>query len=187
MADDEIKRINIIISSAEDIGPLVRIRDHNKRPYSFFKQKKDGGDTAAFLSFQNRRVGDTIEIAYKEVPYKDTTVRNIVNIADATGEPQTLPAPGSQKVKNMEKPGREYWEKREANRQSSILLQVAFKSAVALEIARIRSGGQENQERVREQTLEFYDWLAGQIDEEQDNQPGPRQGAAQEAQEDELV
>ena len=164
MAQDEFKKLNIAISAVEDTGPQIKLRDQNKRTYSFFKTKKDGGETVAFQDYKNFKPGDTAEITYKEVPYKEGTIKNIIGIHPASGEPET-PAPPAKSLASY-KPGktdREYWEAREANRQSSILFQVAFKSAAALEAARVRAGQDEDLTRMYDQTLDFYDFMAGQI------------------------
>src|SRR5574340_970688 len=127
---EEFQNLNIVISGVEDTGPQIKIRDQNKRTYSFFKTKKDGGETVAFQNYQKFRIGDTAEVSYKEVPYKDGIIRNIIAIRPPTGAPESAPAFGR---RIADRPGREYWEQREAKRQSSILMQVAFKAAIALE------------------------------------------------------
>ncbi|MCL5666783.1 MAG: hypothetical protein M1383_03370 [Patescibacteria group bacterium] len=160
---EEFQNLNILISGIEDTGPQIKIRDQNKRTYSFFKHKKDGGETVAFQTYKNFKIGDTAEISFKDVPYKEGTIRNIIAIRPATGEPQAaLPRAGGAGMR----PGREYWEKREATRQSSILFQVAFKAAVALQAARIRTGLEENRDQLYDTALEFYDWMAAHIGEE---------------------
>lgn len=171
---DEFQNLNINIAGVEDTGPQIKLRDHNKKTYSFFKNKKGGDSTVAFQDFQNFKIGDTVMVTFKEVPYRDSVIRNVISIREATGEPQIEPPKASQGGgKQMSlggQPGREYWEKREQKRQSSILMQVAFKSAVALEAARVRAGGEPNRDLMYETTLDFYDWLDSQIVEETKNQ-----------------
>lgn len=174
---DEFQSLNIAISGVEDTGSQVKIRDQNKRTYSFFKTKKDGGPTVAFQDFQQFKIGDTVLITYKEVPYRDSTIRNVINFREPTGPPEQAPITAVDQYRARsgrraeDKPGREYWEQREAKRQSSILMQVAFKSAVALEAARVRAGVQEDRQRVMDQTLEFYDWIAEQIGDGENQNP----------------
>ncbi len=184
---DEFQSINIAISGVEDTGNQVKIRDQNKRTYSFFKNKKDGEPTVAFQDFQHFKIGDTALVTYKEVPYRDGTIRNVINFREPTGPPEQAPITAVAQYRartnrrGEEKPGREYWERREAKRQSSILMQVAFKSAVALEAARIRSGRDEDRQRVFDDTTEFYDWMEGQIGQAEENLG--EQGQARERQE----
>jgi hypothetical protein len=166
----ELKNSNIVIAGVEDTGPQIKIKDHNKRTYSFFKNKKDGDQTAAFRNFQHFKVGDTVEISFKEVPYKEGTIKNVLLVKPASGSPESLPFPQAQTPpfasKERGQPGREYWEKREEKRQSSILMQVAFKSAVAMEAARVSAGQPEDRGRMYNEAQEFYDFMAEQIGEE---------------------
>ena len=46
------------------------------------------------------------------------------------------------------KPDREYWEKREARRETTIFLQVAFKAAVELQAANVRAGNPFNRDNL---------------------------------------
>src|SRR4051812_2566459 len=82
---DEMQNENIRIASSEDTGQQIKIRDQNRRTFSFFKTKKDGSETAAFRSFQQFKIGDAVEIGYKNVPYKDGTIKNILIMRAATG------------------------------------------------------------------------------------------------------
>jgi hypothetical protein len=173
MADDILSE-NITISGVEDTGIQIKIRDQNKKTYSFFKMKKDGNETEAYRSYQQFKIGDAALITYKEVPYKDGSIKNIMQFKPATGQPQqssSPPASNFNRQPRQDKPGREYWEKRELNRQSSILFQVAFKAAIALQVANIRSGQEENHSQIYDSTLEFYDWLEGQLS-SGDSKPG---------------
>jgi hypothetical protein len=183
MADEEIHSANITISGIDDTGAQIKIRDHNRQTYSFFKTKKDGAETEAYKNYQHFKPGDTVLLTFKEVPYKNGTIKNVMTVKPATGEPDTSPAPAAAAGKK-ERPGREYWEKREAVRQSSILMQVAFKAAVALEAAKIRSGTEGSKEEMYENTLEFYDFMAEQIGEET-GQPQGHQSKAQRQQQEE--
>jgi len=163
---DEMQNENIRIQSSEDTGQQIKIRDHKRRTFSFFKTKKDGSETAAFRNYQHFKIGDTVEISYKNVPYKDGTIKNVLNMRPATG-PIEESAPTENyifKQRTRMGPGREYWEERDAKRQSSILMQVAFKAAVSLEAARVENGEAENKERMFSDTLEFYDWMENEID-----------------------
>ncbi len=172
MPNEEIHSENITISSVEDTGQQIKIRDQNRRIYSFFKSKKDGGDTEAYKSYQQYKIGDNVMVTFKEVPYKDGVIKNIMLFKPATGQPEEKASvtPAAQWRARTSagggRPGLEYWEKREAKRQSSILMQVAFKSAAALEASRVRAGQNEDRERLYHDTLEFYDWMESQIGEE---------------------
>lgn len=167
---EEIQNANIKIASAEDTGQQIKIRDQKRRTYSFFKTKKNGSQTQAFSNYQNFKIGDTVEIAYKNVPYKDGTIKNIMNMRPASG-PVDENAEDVRlfQTRTQRGPGREYWEQREAKRQSSILMQVAFKAAIELQAAKVASGEAENREKLYADTLEFYDWVADQIGEELEN------------------
>lgn len=160
MADD-LQNTNIKIASAEDTGQQIKIRDHKRRTYSFFKTKKDGTETAAFRSYHQFKIGDAVEISYKNVPFRDGTIKNILNIRPATAPVEET----AEDVRLFQSrgPGRDYWEKRDAKRQSSILMQVAFKAAVSLQAAQVEKGDSENREKLYADTLEFYDWMADQI------------------------
>jgi hypothetical protein len=162
---EEIQSVNIAITGIEDTGTQIKIRDQNKRTYSFFKTKKDGGDTEAFKSFQDFKPGNTALIAFKEVPYKEGTIRNILMFRPATGIPETSQERGVSSAANWkkEKLPREYWEKREARKESNIFLQVAFKAAVELESASIRSGKEFNRNNLYNNTIDFYDWIVSQV------------------------
>ncbi len=163
---DELQKLNINMAGVEDTGIQIKIRDQGRRTYSFFKNKKDGGETVAFQDFKKFKMGDTVEITYREVPYKDGSIRNIVAIRPATGAVQPAAPPPARSGRGGgggDRPTREYWEAREATRQNSILLQVAFKSAIALEASRIRAGKEENKDRVYNDTLEFYDLMSNQL------------------------
>lgn len=162
---DELQNANIQITSAEDTGQQIKIRDQNKRTYSFFKTKKDGGETAAFKNYQHFKIGDTVEISYKEVPYKEGTIKNVLVMKPATGPAEKSASMQGEKLFKMRGPGREYWEEREQKRQSSILMQVAFKAAIAIHAAKIETGEAENREKMYADALEFYDWMADQIGE----------------------
>jgi hypothetical protein len=167
---EEIQTQNITISGVEDTGNQIKIRDQNRKTYSFFKTKKDGGETEAYKNYQRFKVGDKVLLTFKEVPYKDGSIKNVMTFKEATGEPEPAPPRTNnytftQRASLGDKPGREYWEQREQKRQSSILMQVAFKSAVAMEAARIQSGAEEDRERLYNTTLEYYDWMAEQIGE----------------------
>lgn len=165
---DEIHSANITIAGVEDTGTQIKIRDQNKKTYSFFKQKKDGSETAAYRDYNQFKVGDTVMVVFKEVPYKDGTIKNVMNFKPATGEPDQQPMVSTRHYMEQKgiKPGRKYWEQREAKRQSSILMQVAFKSAVAMEAARVRAGQEESRDRIYDTAMEFYDWMDNQIGEE---------------------
>ncbi|MDC6706039.1 hypothetical protein OEZ83_27110, partial [Leclercia adecarboxylata] len=59
--------------------------DKNKRSLgSFFKNKKDGGTTQAYQQFQDMdlKSGSIVEIGFKEVPYKDGTIKNILGFRE---------------------------------------------------------------------------------------------------------
>jgi hypothetical protein len=173
---DELKNANILISGVEDTGEQIKIRDQNKRTFSFFKKKKGGDETVAFRNFQHFKIGDTVEVSFREVPYKEGLIKNVVNVKPATGAPEpSQSAPFKGRIADT-KPGREYWEQREEKRQSSIVMQVAFKSAIALEAARVQQGQAENRERMYDETLEFYDWMAEQIGDGETGQPNQNPG-----------
>ena len=167
MAEQEIHNVNIKISGAEDTGSQVKIRDQNQRIYSFFKTKKDGGETEAYRSYRQFKVGDTALVTFKEVPYKNGTIKNVMMFKPATGEPdQAAVTPQAQwRARGQGQPGREYWEQREAKRQSSILMQVAFKAAVTIQAAKINAGEKEDRDWLYNTTLEYYDWLEERIEE----------------------
>lgn len=170
---DQLQRVNITISGIEDTGTQIKIRDQNKRTYSFFKNKKDGGETVAFADYKNYKIGDTVEASIREVPYKDTVIRNIVAIRPASGPAEILEKqqrPFGNCPSFTDKPGREYWEARELTRQNSILLQVAFKAAIELESARIGRGQEENKDKVYRDTIEFYNLMADEIENEAEQQ-----------------
>lgn len=95
---DEIHNKNITISSVEDTGTQIKIKDENKKIYSFFKLKRNGGETVAYSDFQNYQIGDRVGIGYKEVPYKDGKIKNILNFSPPFKEttqspPLSLKAP----------------------------------------------------------------------------------------------
>jgi len=161
---DEIKKSNIKIKSAEDTGPQIKLRDQNNRTYSFFKNKKDGDATVAFLNYQNFKVADEVEISFREVPYNGIVIRNITSMRPATA-PVEAPVSNTA-VTKQRAPGQEYWERREEKRQSSILVQVAFKAALELQSAYINSGREEDREKLYNDAMEFYDWMDFQIGEE---------------------
>jgi hypothetical protein len=197
MPDQEIHSANIKIFGADDTGQQIKIRDQNKQTYSFFKNKKDGGETEAFKSYQQYKIGDVVMITYKDVPYKNSTIKNVMTLRQATGEPDAAPATAaaqwqarSGQRQGQNRPEREYWERREAKRQSSILLQVAFKAATALQAAKIRSGEAENRDWLYDTTLEFYDWMESHME---DSSPASQQtpdaarAMAEESRNDEIL
>lgn len=172
---EELQNTNIVISGVEDTGQQIKIRDQNRRTYSFFKTKKDGGETVAFQDFRNFKIGDKALVVFKEVPYKEGTIRSAIDFRPATGEPTLAEISCSASRRRSsatgeERPTREYWEKREAKRQSSILMQVAFKAAVSLEAARLEKGEDEDLDHIYRDTMDFYDWMAGEIGEAQTTQ-----------------
>lgn len=79
---DNIINANLTISGVEETVTQIKIKDENKKTYSFFKTKKDGGMTKAYEAFQQYKVGDTVGIGYKEVAFtgKDGTQGKIKSI-----------------------------------------------------------------------------------------------------------
>lgn len=123
---DTFLKANIIISGVEDNGTQLKVKDENKKTYSFFKTKKDGTPTQAFSQFEYLKVGDRTGISYKEVPFtaKDGTPAKIKNITsftpvfDQIGMPAALAKPEptyhKEEGRNFKKEGYErclwnYW------------------------------------------------------------------------------
>lgn len=80
----DIINANIVIGGVEDTGQQIKIKDQNKKTYSFFKTKKDGGTTKAYEQFQQYKIGEEVGISYKEVAFtgRDGTpgkIKNIIN------------------------------------------------------------------------------------------------------------
>lgn len=78
MQNQNLLTITTTLSSVEDTGSQIKVKDANGNTYSFFKQLTAGGNTAAFNTFQQVRQGETVTIVYKEVPYKNTKLKNVV-------------------------------------------------------------------------------------------------------------
>src|SRR5438445_749738 len=92
--DSQILNANIVISGVEETPTQIKIKDQYKKTYSFFKAKKDGQPTKAFEQFAQYKVGEETGIGYKEVPYKDGTIKNLMNFGPIrNGVESTKPAP----------------------------------------------------------------------------------------------
>ena len=66
----------------EDSGTQIKITDESKTKYSFFKDKKTGGQTVAWEQFQLMKVGDLTGIGYNDNPNPKNPAfpfHNIVN------------------------------------------------------------------------------------------------------------
>lgn len=88
---------NITISSVEDKGIQLKIKDEQGKTYSFFKTKKDGSQTQAFEQFKYYKVGDRTGISYKEVPFtgkdgQNVTMKNIMGFMPILPETNEQPA-----------------------------------------------------------------------------------------------
>lgn len=84
-SNSELLYIDTVIAKTEDKGDQIKIEDNNKDFFSFFKKKKDGTASAAYSTFQQFKVGDTVTIVYKNVPYKGNTLRSIVKFKPFQG------------------------------------------------------------------------------------------------------
>jgi hypothetical protein len=124
----------------------------------------------------------------------------VLTFKQATGEPDDAAATSTAQWQARQggqdqtqvRPGREYWEKREARRESSILLQVAFKAAIALQASKINAGQAEDRQWLYNTALEFYDWMEGQITKEPSSpvrqaQSAGRRGVTEETGNDEIL
>jgi hypothetical protein len=58
--DDNIQSTNLVIQSVEDKGTQIKFKGSDNKTYSFFKNKRDGGMTVAYQSFQKFKVGETV-------------------------------------------------------------------------------------------------------------------------------
>jgi hypothetical protein len=69
------------ITSVEDKGTQIKIKDERGNSWSFFKIKKDGQPTKAWQQFQTMKVGETTGVGYNETPNTKYggVFRNIVN------------------------------------------------------------------------------------------------------------
>jgi len=75
---NDLLTVDTVLARVEDKGTSVLLEDTKKDYYSFFKEKQDGSPTAAASSFHGFNPGDAITIVYKEVPYKNKTIRSCV-------------------------------------------------------------------------------------------------------------
>lgn len=90
--NDQIENIITEISAIEDTGIQLKLRDKNKKSLgSFFKKKKDGASTVAYDQYLDMGIesGSVVEISFKEVPYKDGTIKNIIGFREAAGRPES--------------------------------------------------------------------------------------------------
>ncbi len=88
--NDQIQNVVAKIFAIEDTGMQIKLKDENKRSLGgFFKTKKDGGQTVAYTQFQDMGIesGSVVEIGFKEVPYKDGTIKNIISFRESAGRP----------------------------------------------------------------------------------------------------
>ena len=90
--NDQIQNQIAEIYAVEDRGSQIKLGDKNKRSLgSFFKEKKAGGQTVAYSQFLDMGIksGSVVEIGFKEVPYKDGTIKNIISFREANQRPLT--------------------------------------------------------------------------------------------------
>ena len=88
--NDIIQNTITEVFTVEDSGTQIKLKDKNKRSLgSFFKAKKDGNPTMAYQQFQDMEIksGLVVEIGFKEVPYKDGVIKNIISFREAAGRP----------------------------------------------------------------------------------------------------
>jgi hypothetical protein len=74
----------IRICGVEDSGTQIKIIDENKFKYSFFKEKKAGGNTVAWEQFQKLKVGDTTGIGFNDNPNPKNPALPFHNIVNFT-------------------------------------------------------------------------------------------------------
>jgi hypothetical protein len=75
----DLLSIDTVLVNVEDRDAQVFVQDNLGNKYSFFKQKtNNGGPTAAAISFEGYQIGQPITVIYKEVPYKNQTIKSIV-------------------------------------------------------------------------------------------------------------
>ena len=87
---DQISNVVAEVFIIEDQGIRITLRDKNKRSLgSFFKTKQDGNETVAYKQFLDMEIksGSVIDIGFKEVPYKDGVIKNIISFREASGKP----------------------------------------------------------------------------------------------------
>ena len=91
MSDDNIQSVNLVIQSVEDKGEQIKFKGSDNRTYSFFKNKRDGGMTVAYKTFQNFKVGQTVAVSYKDdesAKYPGTVFHTVISVKAADGVPQ---------------------------------------------------------------------------------------------------
>lgn len=75
---NELVNATFTISSVEDTGTQIKIKDENGHTWSFFKNKRDGGMTVAFEQFQHYKVGELVGVSYKMAGEKGN-IRSIMS------------------------------------------------------------------------------------------------------------
>lgn len=112
----EIHNTTITVSGVEDTGTKIKLKDENKKTYSFWKVKKDGSETVAFQNWKLFKVGDTVELGYKEESFtgkegNEVTTKNVMNIKAAASRPvqqSITPKPDKPETKQDEA----FWDKK---------------------------------------------------------------------------
>ncbi len=109
--DDNIQSTNLVIQSVEDKGTQIKFKGSDNKTYSFFKNKRDGGMTVAYQSFQKFKVGETICVNYKDDEsdkYPGTVFHTVISVKAADGvparkeTPQYVAVPSSPAGRNYE-------------------------------------------------------------------------------------
>lgn len=81
----------IVLSDITVKNEQIKIKDENGNLYSFFKNKKDGTKSKAMLTAGGLKKGMTVEILFREVPYRDGSINSIVKFnRDAAVEQRSV-------------------------------------------------------------------------------------------------
>lgn len=139
--NDTIQNTVAKIFAIEDTGSQIRLKDENKKSLgSFFKEKKAGGLTVAYQQFVDMglKSGSVVSIGFKEVPYKDGTVKNIIGFRETSDVPAKTPQQAAQPKYEPMGETKPDWDEIAVGKVQSLFLQAFIQSGKTFSEAKLQ-------------------------------------------------